>query len=237
MDGASRILPALPPDLAARAEQSLCHLGARVRTGVKVTAIDSEGVTILAANKQERIATRTVLWAGGVSPSAFGRVLAKRIGAQTDRSGRIPVNPDLTVPGYPSIYVVGDLALAFRPDGTPLPGVAQVAIQQGAYAAHAIGRRLDGAPPPRPFHYFDRGDIAVIGRASAVANLFGLHVWGYPAWLVWVFIHLMYLVEFRSRLMVFIQWGFQYLTFSHGARLITGEVATSAPKTRTADHA
>jgi len=120
------------------------------------------------------------------------------------------------------MYVVGDLALVLRGDGNPLPGVAQVAMQQGTYAGKAILKRLSGSREISPFRYFDQGDIAVIGRAAAVANIFGVHVSGYLAWLVWLFIHLMYLVEFRSRLLVFIQWGFQYLTFSRGARLITG---------------
>jgi len=237
LDGALRILPALPEDLSAKAESSLIRLGARVRTGVRVTSIDSECVTYQTNGRTERIAAKTVLWAGGVAASELGQALAARTKAQTDRSGRIEVNPDLTVPGHPDIFVVGDLALSLRPDGSPLPGVAQVAMQQGDYAARAITKRLTSESPLRPFRYFDRGDIAVIGRASAVANLFGLHVWGYLAWLIWLFIHLMYLVEFRSRVMVFIQWGFQYLTFSRGARLITGgappgaaaKVATARP--------
>jgi NADH dehydrogenase len=225
MDGAARVLPALPDDLSARAERSLIHLGARVRTGVRVTSIDGDGVTFQSGATTERIAARTVLWAGGVTTSHLGRALAARTKAQTDRGGRIRVNPDLTIPGYPDIYVAGDLAFLLGPDGNPRPGVAQIAIQQGAYAAQAIVKRLDGATELRPFHYFDKGDIAVIGRASAVANVFGLHIWGYPAWLFWLFIHLMYLVEFRSRVVVFIQWGFQYLTFSRSARLITGTTA------------
>ncbi len=234
MDGAQRVLPALPADLGAKAEKSLVHLGARVRTGVRVTSIDGSGVTFQSGGTTERIAAKTVLWAGGVTTAHFGRVLASRTKAQADRGGRIRVNPDLTIPGYPDIYLAGDLALLLAPDGKPRPGVAQIAIQQGAYAAHAILKRLGGATELRPFHYFDKGDIAVIGRASAVADIFGFHVWGYPAWLIWLFIHLMYLVEFRSRVMVFIQWGIQYLTFSRSARLITG-TQTPAPLTKTAD--
>jgi len=232
LDGAARVLPALPEDLSEKAERSLIRLGARVRTGVHVTSIDSDGVTFRADGKTERLEAKTVLWAGGVTASQLGRVLAERTNAKTDRGGRIGVNPDLTIPGNPDIYVVGDLALSLRSDGSPLPGVAQVAMQQGAYAAAAIVNRLHGSKRQGPFRYFDHGDIAVIGRASAVANIFGLHMWGFPAWLVWLFIHLMYLVEFRSRVMVFIQWGFQYLTFSRGARLITG---ATAPMTKTAD--
>ena len=149
-------------------------------------------------------------------------------GRETDRVGRIRVNPDLTVPGYPEIYVVGDLADARQPDGSPLPGVAQVAMQGGAYAAHAIVERLNGPKELTPFHYHDKGDLAVIGRGAAVANIFGLHLSGLPAWLVWLFVHLMYLVEFRSRVLVFIQWGFQYLTFSRSAMLITGNAVPNS---------
>jgi NADH dehydrogenase len=132
------------------------------------------------------------------------------------------VGPDLTVPGYPEIFIVGDLAAAANPDGKPLPGVAQVAMQEGAYAARAIRDRLAGKTELPPFRYFDKGELAVIGRGAAVADIFGLHLWGLPAWLVWLFVHLMYLVQFQSRILVFIQWGFQYVTFSRGARLITG---------------
>jgi NADH dehydrogenase len=154
--------------------------------------------------------------------TTFGRTLAERTKAETDRSGRIKVRPDLTVPNYPDIFVLGDLAAAQAKDGKPLPGVAQVAIQGGTYAAHTIRARLNGKKDVPPFRYFDKGDMAVIGRAAAVANVFGLHFWGLPAWLIWLFIHLMYIVQFQSRVIVFIQWGFQYMTFSRGARLITG---------------
>ena len=223
LDGASRILTTYPPDLSARAEQSLVKLGVRVRTSVKVVEVDPEGVTFHnQAGAAERLAAKTVLWAGGVEASDFGRVLASRTGAQTDRIGRMKVNPDLTLPGFPEISIVGDLAEIAGPDGKPLPGVAQVAIQGGAYAARAIVARLKGERALAPFHYFDKGDLAVIGRAAAVARIFGLHLHGVIAWLVWVFIHILYLVEFQNRVLVFIQWGFQYLTFSRGARLITG---------------
>ena len=132
MDGSSRVLPGLPEDLGGKAEASLIRLGARVRTGVRVTAIDSDGVTFEAGEKSERIEAKTVVWAGGVAASQLGRVVATRTKAQTDRGGRIRVNADLTIPGYPSIYVVGDLALLLRPDGSARPGVAQIAMQEGA---------------------------------------------------------------------------------------------------------
>lgn len=222
MDGAPRVLPGYPADLSAKAERLVAKLGVEVRTTVRVVGIDRGGVILEVGSATERLAARTILWAGGVTASDFGRKLAARTGAETDKAGRIRVSPDLTIPGYPNIYVVGDLALAFQPDGRQLPGVAQVAMQGGAYAAKAIAKRLSGRKNLPPFRYFDKGDIAVIGRNAAVANIFGLHLSGYPAWLIWLFVHLMYLVEFQSRILVFIQWGFQYLTFSRGARLITG---------------
>jgi NADH dehydrogenase len=132
------------------------------------------------------------------------------------------------VPGYPDIFIVGDLALSLNEEGKPLPGVAQVAIQGGAYAAKTIRARLKGKKDTKPFHYFNKGDMAVIGRAAAVADIFGLHLAGLFAWLTWLFVHLIYIVEFQSRVLVFVQWGFEYLTFSRGARLITGAAATDS---------
>jgi NADH dehydrogenase len=162
------------------------------------------------------------LWAGGVTTNAFGKVLAARTNAETDRSGRIKVTPQLTVPGHPDIFVVGDLATLNDEKGKTLPGVAQVAMQGGAYVAKVIRSRIAGKQIEKPFHYFNKGDMAVIGRAAAIANIFGVQVSGLLAWLAWLFIHLMYIVEFQSRVVVFVQWGFEYLTFSRGARLITG---------------
>ena len=226
LDGAPRVLPPFPEDLAQKAERSLEKLGVEVKTGVMVKDIDKEGVTIESRNGTHRLDARTVIWAGGVTASALGRTLANRTKAETDRGGRIKVNPDLTVANYPDIYVVGDLALVLGPDGKPLPGVSPVAMQQGTYAAKAIVRKVQGAKELAPFKYFDKGDMAVIGRWAAVANIFGFHISGLLAWLVWAFIHLMYIVEFRSRILVFVQWAMQDLTFSRGARLITGPAAT-----------
>jgi NADH:ubiquinone reductase (H+-translocating) len=227
LDGAPRVLPTFPEDLSRHTEASLAHLGVEVRTGVNVVEVDGDGVTFQNERREiERLATKTVLWAGGVHGGRFGAVLAERTGAASDHGGHIPVEPDLTIPGFPEIFVVGDLASRPGPDGKLLPGVAQVAMQEGAYAARAIVARAEGqAAKIGPFRYLDRGDIAVIGRAAAVARIFGLHLYGLIAWLVWLFIHLMYLVQFQSRVLVFIQWGFQYLTFSRGARLITGTEA------------
>jgi len=226
LDGAPRVLPPFPEDLAQKAARSLTKLGVEVKTGVMVKDIDKAGVTIETHNGTHRLDARTVIWAGGVTASALGRTLAQRTNAETDRGGRIKVNPDLTVPNYADIYVVGDLALVLGPTGKPLPGVAQVAMQQGTYAAQAIVRKLQGATEITPFKYFDKGDMAVIGRWTAVANIFGVHVSGFAAWLVWAFIHLLYLVQFQSRILVFIQWALQDLTFNRGARLITGPAAT-----------
>jgi NADH dehydrogenase len=224
-EGGPRILTAFPEDLADKAERLVSRLGVKVLKGVKVTNVDAEGVTFERGATAERLAAKTVLWAGGVTTNEFGRTLAKRTEAQTDRIGRIPVTAQLTIPNFPNIFVVGDLALANDKNGKSLPGVAQVAMQGGAYAAKVIRARVEEKTEPPPFHYFNKGDMAVIGRAAAVANIFGLHLSGLLAWLVWLFIHLIYIVEFQSRVMVFIQWGIQFLTFSRGARLITGDAA------------
>jgi NADH dehydrogenase len=228
VDGGARTLSTYPEDLSRSAEQQLCKLGARVRTGVTVTAVDEDGVTLKTPAGVEHIASHTVIWAAGVAVTEFARTLAKKTSAETDRAGHIKVAPDLTVPNFPDIYVVGDLALVNAKDGKPLPGVAQVAMQGGAYAAHAIVRKVTGKPPQAPFVYFNKGDLAVIGRAAAVANIFGVHLSGFPAWIVWLFVHLMYIVEFQSRILVFVQWGFLYLTFNRGARLITGVAANKS---------
>jgi NADH dehydrogenase len=232
LDGSPHVLPSYPEDLARDAERALIHLGVQVRAGVKVTSVDANGATFHnQRGETERIESKTVLWAGGVTVTTFGKTLAQSTGAETDKQGRIRVNSDLTIPHWPDIYIVGDLAAAAGADGKPLPGVAQVAMQGGAYAARAIVARLGAAPgaaPPKlePFHYFDKGDLAVIGRGSAVARIFGAHLSGWIAWLVWLFVHLMYLVQFQNRVIVFIQWGIQFVTFSRGARLITGDNPT-----------
>ena len=228
MEGGPRVLNAFPEELSAKGEKLVSRLGVEVTKGVMVTCIDADGVTYKAGDESKRLPAKTVLWAGGVTTNAFGRKLGERTHAETDRSGRIKVNPDLTVPGYPDIFIVGDLAFSQGLDGQPLPGVAQVAIQGGAYAAKTIRARLAGKKDIKPFHYFNKGDMAVIGRAAAVANIFGFHLAGLFAWLTWLFIHLIYIVEFQSRILVFVQWGFEYLTFSRGARLITGAAATDS---------
>jgi NADH:ubiquinone reductase (H+-translocating) len=230
MEGGPRVLASFPEDLSSRAEKSVAKLGVDVMKGVMVTNIDGQGVTFKRGEVSEGLPAHTVLWAGGVQTTAFGKKLAERTHAETDKQGRIKVNADLTIPNYPDIFLVGDLAHATEKDGKPMPGVAQVAIQGGVFAAKTIRARIEGKRPPATFHYFNKGDMAVIGRASAVANIFGFHLSGLLAWLTWLFVHLIYIVEFQSRVMVFIQWGFEYLTFSRGARLITGTAATDSIK-------
>jgi NADH:ubiquinone reductase (H+-translocating) len=226
MDGGPRVLAPFPEELADKATQSLSKLGVQVRTGVMVKEIDRGGVTVQGPEGTYRLDAKTVIWAGGVKVSALGETLARRTKAETDRGGRIKVGPQLSIAGYPDVYVVGDLALSIAADGKPLAGVAQVAMQQGAYAAKNIARNIQGKKQLPPFKYFDKGNLAVIGRWAAVANVFGVKLSGLPAWLVWAFIHLMYIVQFQSRILVFIQWAFQDLTFSRGARLITGAAVT-----------
>lgn len=223
LDGAPRLLTTFPEDLGHKAALSLAKLGVRTKMGAMVHDVDQDGVSFQINGSTERLGTKTVIWAGGVTVAPLGKALAKRTGAETDRGGRIKVGPGLTVANFPDLYVIGDLALSLDGDGKPLAGVAQVAMQQGAYAAKAIVRKLEGKANLKPFKYFDKGNLAVIGRAAAVANVFGLHLYGLPAWLVWVFVHLMYIVEFQSRIVVFIKWAIQDITFSRGARLITGE--------------
>jgi NADH dehydrogenase len=228
MEGGPRILTAFPEDLSLKAEKLLARLGVEVLKNVFATHIDAHGVTYKQNEESKQLAAKTVLWAGGVTSTEFGKKLAERTQSRTDRSGRITVNPDLTIPNYPNIFIVGDLALSLQKDGKPLPGVAQAAMQGGAFVAKTIRARVAGKKPPPAFHYVNKGDMAVIGRAAAVANIFGFHLSGLAAWLVWLFIHLLYLVEFQSRVLVFIQWGFEFLTFSRGARLITGTAATDS---------
>lgn len=222
LDGSPRVLPPYTPDLSSKAEKSLIRLGVRVRTNVKVVGIDDEGVTLNTGGGTDHIAAKTVIWAAGVAPSPFGAAIAKATGASLDRQGRVIVNQDCTVPGHPEIFVIGDLS-HFEQDGEPLSGVAQVAMQQGRYAARLIEKRVCGETDTRPFHYVDLGELAVIGRASAVAQIRKLHFSGFLAWLIWLFVHLMNLVGFSNRLLVFVEWGFLYLTFNRGARLITGD--------------
>ena len=222
MDGAPRVLPPFPEDLSRKASRTLAELGVEVRTGVLVKSVDKESLTYQGADGLVRLDARTVIWAGGVTLTPLARTLTKRTCAETDKGGRIMVGPNLTIPGHPDVYVIGDMALSIAANGKPLPGVAQVAMQQGTYAARDIVRKVRGKLPLPPFEYFDKGSLAVIGRWAAVANAFGVHLWGLPAWIVWAFIHLAYLVQFQSRILVFIKWGIQDLTFSLGVAVDHG---------------
>ena len=224
LDGGERILSNYPDALSTAAVNSLIKLGVRTRNKVRVVGVDADGVTLKTATGQERIEAKTVLWGAGVRASEFGKILGDSAGAPLDKGGRVLVNPDLTAGTHTNIFVVGDLA-AMTQDGQPLPGVAPTAMQQGKYAAKVIMSRLQGQAAPAPFRYFDKGSLAVIGRSAAVGyfeNFGKLKFSGPIAWLLWLFIHLMYIVEFEARVLVFIRWGFNFLTFQRGARLITG---------------
>jgi len=222
VEGTDRILPPYPPSLSESAKKMVEHLGVTVRTGALVTDVKEESVTIREGDKVEEIPTRTVLWAAGVLGSPLGRIVAEATGAQLDKAGRVIVQPDLTVSGHPEIFVLGDLANFSHQTGKPLPGVAQPAIQEGRYVGDAIARRLRGAPI-QPFNYKDRGNLATIGRAAAVADLNWLRLSGIPAWLIWIFIHLANIVQFQSRLLVLLQWAWLYISYDRSARLITGD--------------
>lgn len=222
VEGADRVLPSYPPQLSEAARKMLTRLGVVVRTNALVTQIAAGSVTIREGDRTETIPTRTVLWAAGVLGSPLGRVLAEEAGAPLDKAGRVIVEPDLTVPSHPEIFVIGDLANFSHQTGKPLPGVAQPAIQEGRYVAKAIDRRLCGEKI-EPFHYLDKGNLATLGRAAAVADLNWLRLAGLPAWLIWLFIHLLYIVEFKNRLLILLQWGYLYITYDRSARLITGK--------------
>lgn len=213
IEGLDRVLPTYPEDLSAKAEKQLRRLGADVMTGARVTAIDKDGVEL----GGKRIAARTVLWAAGVQGSS----LAKSLNVPLERAGRVLIEPTLTVPGDERVFVVGDLAY-LEQDGKQIPGVAPAAMQEGAHAAENITRAAAGEPL-LPFRYRDKGSLATIGRAAAVADFGKVHMSGAPAWLAWLLIHIFFLIGFRNRILVLLQWGWAYLTFQRGARLITGD--------------
>jgi NADH:ubiquinone reductase (H+-translocating) len=221
VEGTQRLLSTYPEDLSAKAEDQLHKLGVHTLTHSMVTGIDAESVTVKAGEETRRIEARTVIWAAGVRASPLGKLLAEQTGAELDRGGRVAVGPDCSLPGHTEILVIGDLA-NFTQDGKPLPGVAQVGMQMGSYAAKLIQSRLRDETF-RPFHYWDKGNMATIGRAAAVADIGKLHFGGTVAWLLWLFVHLMYLVGFQNRIVVMMQWVYAYVTMNRGARLITGE--------------
>lgn len=233
IEGMDRVLPPYPPELSARAQRDLERLGVTVQTQTMVTHIGDHQVTTKQGDRTQTVEARTILWAAGVKASAMGRVIAERTGAELDRAGRVMVNADLSVPGHPDMFVIGDLAHAAHQTGKPLPGIGAVAMQQGSYVAKLILERLAGREVD-PFQYSDGGSLAVIGRNKAVADLKFTTLAGFPAWLIWILVHIYYLVEFDNKLVVMTQWMWNYLTRSQGARLITGRdvlppVALSSP--------
>jgi NADH dehydrogenase len=226
VEAMDRILPGYPADRSASAKRQLERLGVTVRTETRVTDITEGSVTVTSVAGDETIPARTVLWAAGVLASSFGRAVAAALGAETDKAGRIRVDPTLTVPGHPEIFVVGDAAIQPWKPGRPVPGVAQGGIQGGKYAAKAIRRRLSGEPM-RPFRFSDRGDVAVIGRLSGVTNIGWLGPFGrqggFLAWMLWLGIHIVYLIGFANRIVVVTRWAWSFLTHGRGSRLITGQ--------------
>jgi NADH dehydrogenase len=214
LEGGPRVLPAYPEDLSRSAEEQLRHLGVEVRTSAMVTGVDADAVHV----GETVVPAAVILWAAGVAASPLG----KKLGAPTDRAGRVLVDPDLSVPGHPEVFVIGDLAALKDKSGKMLPGVAPVAIQQGKAAAKNILQDLKSEPRTR-FHYFDKGSLATIGRAAGIAEFGKIHISGFLAWLAWLFVHIFFLIGFRNRVLVMIQWAWSYFTYERGARLITGD--------------
>jgi NADH:ubiquinone reductase (H+-translocating) len=217
IEGGPRVLAAYPEDLSESALKQLQRLGVDVRTSTVVTGVEVGAIRM----GETRLEAAVVLWAAGVAASPLG----KKLGAPLDRVGRVQVQPDLSLPGHPEIFVIGDLATLKGETGKMLPGVAPVAMQQGRFVAKLIRNEIEAgaANVPRPkFHYWDKGSLATIGRAAAVADFGKVHISGYFAWLAWLFVHILFLIGFRNRLLVFIQWAWSYFTYERGARLITG---------------
>ncbi|MFY9950204.1 MAG: NAD(P)/FAD-dependent oxidoreductase [Candidatus Sulfotelmatobacter sp.] len=221
LEGGPHVLPAYPQDLSRSAREQLQRLGVEVQTSAMVTQIEAGAIYV----GETRMKADIILWAAGVAASSLG----KKLGVPVDRAGRVLVGPDLSVPGHPEVFVIGDLAALNDKNGKLLPGVAPVAILEGRYVAKLIRREAEARetskgllPPRKPFHYFDKGSLATIGRAAAVAQFGKIHISGYVAWLAWLFIHILFLVGFQNRVLVLTQWAWSYFTYERGARLITG---------------
>ncbi len=230
VEAADRVLTGFPHALSAKAERSLQRLGVTVLTGRTVIGIDAAGVTLSTrGGSSERIRSRAVVWAAGVTASRLAGRLAELTGAERDRAGRITVEPDLTLPGHPEVFALGDMVRVREPTGEPvaLPGLAPVAMQQGRYAGSVVRARLRGREHPA-FRYRDKGNLATIGRAAAVADIKGVRLSGFPAWATWLVVHLWYLIGFQNRLLVLIRWSFSFATRGRGARLITDALTTSS---------
>ena len=225
VEAGSRVLAAFPPDLSESAERQLDGLGVTSMTNAMVVGIDEDGVELESPDgKRQKVGARTVVWAAGVAAASLAGRLAEAAGAEVDRAGRITVEPDLTLPRHPEVLALGDMVRVRGEDGEVqnLPGVAPVAMQQGRYAARVVMRRLAGREI-KPFKYVDKGNLATIGRARAVAEIKSVHFGGALAWLLWLGIHIFYLIGFQNRLLVLLRWSFSFLTRGRGARLITGE--------------
>ncbi len=214
LEGGPRVLPAYAEDLSRSAQEQLNRLGVEVRTSAIVTQIEPGAVDV----GNTRFPATVILWAAGVAASALGQ----RLGMPIDRAGRVLVEPDLSLPGHPEVFVIGDLAALKDEHGKMLPGVAPVAIQEGRFVAKVIREEINSQTRPPAFHYWDKGSLATIGRAAAVAQFGRIHISGFIAWLSWLFVHILFLIGFRNRLLVFIQWAWSYVTYERGARLITG---------------
>jgi NADH:ubiquinone reductase (H+-translocating) len=222
VEALDRVLTTFPPSLSAKALRSLENLGVTGRLGESVVGVQEDSVTVQRADETtERIPTRTVIWAAGVTASPLAGLLAGRAGVEADRAGRLVVEPDLSVPGHPEVLALGDMVAVRQADGSALvlPGVAPVAMQQGRHGARVVADRLAGREP-KPFHYTDKGNLATIGRARAVADVKGVHLSGVLAWATWLVVHLWYLIGFQNRLLVVIRWAVSFFTHGRGARLI-----------------
>jgi NADH dehydrogenase len=222
VETADRVLTSFPESLSRSAERALGRLGVTPLTGHTVVDVTAESVAIQGPGGEvEQVAARTAVWAAGVNASGLAAALAGQAGLEVDRAGRVPVRPDLTLPGHSEVFALGDMVQIQQADGamTPLPGLAPVAMQQGRYVARAIHKRLDGSTP-EPFHYRDKGNLATIGRSKAVADVKGVHLSGFVAWVTWLVVHLFYLIGFQNRFLVFIRWVISFVTRGRGARLI-----------------
>jgi NADH:ubiquinone reductase (H+-translocating) len=218
IEAGPKLLPAMSPESSASAARQLKRLGVEIITDSPVTAIDDRGVV----HGGTRLESRTVIWAAGVAASPLGKALEASASVKLDRAGRVIVNQDLSVPDADGVFVIGDLA-SINSDGKPVPGLSPAAIQEGRHAAKNIMRSMRGEPT-LPFHYRDKGTLATIGKAAAVADIAGLHLSGLIAWLTWLFVHILFLIGFRNRFTVMVEWAWTYLSNDRGARLITGDV-------------
>ena len=224
LEAIDRVLPSYPPDLSAKAAETLRHLGVDVQTQTMVTDIRDGVITVSRGQEKQttQIKAKTILWGAGMKPSPLGELLARQVGAEQDRAGRIIVGPDLAIPGQPNLFVIGDLANFSHQTGSPLPGLAAVAMQQGDYVARLLKARRRGQTLP-PFHYTDKGTMAIIGRNAAVADIKGRHLSGFVAWLLWLLVHIRYLIGFDNKMLVLFQWAWNYFTHKRGNCLITFE--------------